>query len=433
MNSPDFLRSFDEIDLVAYHLHELSPEQELAVRNALQLNPALAAQAKAIAATLHMFERQEYPTMIGTEVLDNHWQRLRPSLTPHRTRSPFAAWGLPIALATAVTALLVVAFWFASWSSSSMQQAAAPQTASSAPSGPSPSPVPPAAHSPAAHTSTSDQRETQPTPQPFNRISIPSIEPAFESAPINTNLAFANLPNELIFPIAPLSTSAAPTPPPNPAPAATPPPAHRRHIQTDFSVGVFGNLIAARTKTDISQSPYFPYTTFTSQSASPSAGVVGSFHQQFGSWLGYRVASSYARNTFAYTNTIYPNTVTTPGATYTSTSLVNGSAYELTASYTVQGPSGKRVSTDAEVGAGALLFEPSPSPPTNPSGQLGRNRRRTVLGGVGFNFKLTPHLDLRAEYRVLVYKNPGFGLLPNTRYTASSEPTVGVTYHFGGK
>jgi predicted porin len=165
----------------------------------------------------------------------------------------------------------------------------------------------------------------------------------------------------------------------------------------------------------------------SSQSASPSAGIVGSFHQQFGPWLGYRVTSSYARNTFAYADTTF---ITGSPNAISSNSLVNGSTYELTFAYTVQGPSSKRISTDAEVGGGALLIEPSLSPGTAPS-MLERNHRRTALGGVGFNFKLNPHLDLRAEYRILVFNNPGFGYSPDTRVTASSRPTVGMTYHFG--
>jgi opacity protein-like surface antigen len=62
--------------------------------------------------------------------------------------------------------------------------------------------------------------------------------------------------------------------------------------------------------------------------------------------------------------------------------------------------------------------------------------RPTAVAGAGINYKLTPHLSLRAEYRGLYFKGPDFrymnGSIPVTsRYTLSSQPTLGLTYQFG--
>jgi hypothetical protein len=66
-----------------------------------------------------------------------------------------------------------------------------------------------------------------------------------------------------------------------------------------------------------------------------------------------------------------------------------------------------------------------------------------MIFGAGANFKLTDHLDLRAEYRGFFYKSPDFGLLditpgitatnqfPMTRlFTVTSSPAVSLVYHF---
>jgi hypothetical protein len=62
---------------------------------------------------------------------------------------------------------------------------------------------------------------------------------------------------------------------------------------------------------------------------------------------------------------------------------------------------------------------------------------------VGANFKLRPTLDLRAEYRGLLYKSRDFNLditpgltgtnqFPMTRlFTVTSPPEVSLVYHFG--
>ena len=64
-----------------------------------------------------------------------------------------------------------------------------------------------------------------------------------------------------------------------------------------------------------------------------------------------------------------------------------------------------------------------------------------MIFGVGMNYKLTSHLDLRAEYRGLFYKSPDFNLppygqgnFPITRlFTVTSQPAISVVYSFGRK
>ena len=47
--------AIDQDDLIAFHLHELSPQQERALHRVLRTNPALQAESVAIAATLQRF------------------------------------------------------------------------------------------------------------------------------------------------------------------------------------------------------------------------------------------------------------------------------------------------------------------------------------------------------------------------------------------
>jgi hypothetical protein len=56
------------------------------------------------------------------------------------------------------------------------------------------------------------------------------------------------------------------------------------------------------------------------------------------------------------------------------------------------------------------------------------------------NYKLTSHLDLRAEYRGLFYKSPDFTLPPydgfnfpmSRLFTVTNAPAISLVYRFGG-
>ena len=74
------MNSFDENDLIAYHLHELSPSKERAIRSALNRNTELAGQSEAIAATLRMFDKSEGIPVVDTTVLVRNWLSVRASL-----------------------------------------------------------------------------------------------------------------------------------------------------------------------------------------------------------------------------------------------------------------------------------------------------------------------------------------------------------------
>jgi outer membrane immunogenic protein len=63
-------------------------------------------------------------------------------------------------------------------------------------------------------------------------------------------------------------------------------------------------------------------------------------------------------------------------------------------------------------------------------------KQQTEVGGLfgaGFAYEISPSFDIRAEYRGLVTKVPTFGngtLFTTNRWWLTSEPTVGVAYHF---
>ena len=183
--------------------------------------------------------------------------------------------------------------------------------------------------------------------------------------------------------------------------------------------------------------------TQTTQGTAPSAGGLATFHQSFKPWLGYNANFGFTRFTEHYSNGIQfvPNSAS---GLQPSSSFVRGAVrtnmYEATVASIIEGPRTKRFRTFAQFGGGGLFFDPLSSK-TGTKQQT----RPAMLLGVGANFKLTEHLDLRAEYRGLFYKSPDFNLLdidpgnsstsqfPMTRlFTVTSTPAVSLVYRFGG-
>jgi opacity protein-like surface antigen len=219
---------------------------------------------------------------------------------------------------------------------------------------------------------------------------------------------------------------------------------HRKfEPSTDVSIGTEADLTATRM-------PTFTHVyslsgtgiTQVMQSAAPSAGVFGSFHQSFTPWLGYNVHFGFTRFTEHYSNaqeSILTPTTTVPASSSFIRGNLRTNMYDLTVSSAIEGPRTKRISTFTEVGGGGLFFTPL-STETGAS----RQTRPALVFGVGANFKLSPKLDLRAEYRGLFYKSPDFNLtditpgvtgtnqFPMTRlFTVTSTPEVSLVYHFG--
>jgi opacity protein-like surface antigen len=211
----------------------------------------------------------------------------------------------------------------------------------------------------------------------------------------------------------------------------------------DVSIGVEGDLTATRMPTFTT--PYAsPGTGFTqvTQSAAPSAGVFASFHQSFTPWLGYNIHFGYTRFTEHYSNAeeyLTTSTTTFPASSSFIRGNIRTNMYDLTVSSVIEGPRTKRFSTFTEVGGGGLFF----SPLSSDTGARQQTRPALVFGA-GANFKLAPKLDLRAEYRGLLYKSPDFNLtditpgitgtnqFPMTRlFTVTSTPEVSLVYHFG--
>ncbi|HEY1743478.1 MAG TPA: hypothetical protein VGG18_09960, partial [Granulicella sp.] len=176
---------------------------------------------------------------------------------------------------------------------------------------------------------------------------------------------------------------------------------------------------------------------------SPSAGVLGTFHQSLRPWLGYNVNMGYSRFSENYSQGSAYLPTTNQGGQVPPPPLQNNPSsnfsqgsigtnmYELTVAYAVQGPKTKRFSTFAQLGGGGLYFLPTQDP-----SPYAEQVRATMVFGVGMNYKLSEHFALRAEYRGLFYKNPDFknpdAPIPISKlFTVTNEPTLSVVYTFG--
>ncbi len=203
--------------------------------------------------------------------------------------------------------------------------------------------------------------------------------------------------------------------------------------EKDISLGTFSQLTATRS----ASRDYSQYL----QGTSPSAGVLGTFHQQFSPWLGYNVNFGYTRMTENYERdfgTAFAGSPIVAGNPIVTGSFSRGSigtnTYELSAAYVAKGPSsGKHLQTFVQGGGGVLMLLPTDKP-----FQGFNSYRATVVFGAGVDYRLSDHLGFRAEYRGLFYKNPDFAavisLVPvSKQFTVTNEPTVSLTYRFGAR
>ena len=204
--------------------------------------------------------------------------------------------------------------------------------------------------------------------------------------------------------------------------------------EMDLSIGAFSQLTVARTPT-ISGNPLgnsYVFVQEKTQTSSPSAGVLGTFHQSFKPWLGYNVNVGYTRLSENYVSAsgYISSSPATQSVGYSQGSI-GTSVYELSLGYVVEGPRNKRFRTFGQVGGGGLFFQPTEKLP-------GRYQiRPAALFGVGMEYAVTPHFGIRAEYRGLFYKGPDFaygpGPIPVVKlFTVTNEPTVSLVYRFGG-
>jgi hypothetical protein len=435
--------TLDQDDLIAFHLHELSSPQERALRRVLRTRPDLQAESIAIASTLRAFPKHEPALPLDAAALERHWQSLRQSLPLHVPPTPaprtfFSRWALPaLATSTLATAAILLSLHHLAPTPPSIVANNHPPTYALPPaSNPSfdgaatlpSSPYTPIHALPSAsthHTTFLNLSQQQPRSAFPSLSSIAPSTPSTarpsspsEATPANTPLASTDHPATTRYPKASASGLIAC------CSSGIQPQGHASHPHhdhtTDATFATFADLTSARSFTSTAVTT--PYT----QSANPSVGVLASFHQQFRPWLGYRITGTHSAPSFQYA-------YTPTGSNGTAQTVVPENVYEISATYVVQGPHRRRLSTSAEAGAGVLDFHP-----TNPNAALGVSNsiRSTAVLGISAELALTKQLFVHAGYRALLYKTPtayltsGLNIPLSGNLTFSSEPVVGLTYRF---
>ena len=413
------MNSFDENDLIAYQLHELSPLRERAIRRALKLNPELAAELEGIAAMLRAFSSPEALPLVDAEAMERSWERVRPSLAVLTPKTALWRWGWEVAVGSGLAAAAVAAVVL-------MHPQAGPAvTTASLDGGVSASPFPVG-----EDTAEAGVRRGYPAPQRYNNRPGP-----LTTAPVNMGTSDAVIFLPLAENDGQGSASIAPAPrlfeikqegPLPPLPAAPLP--QRQRVETSVSLGGFGQLTAPRLSDGSAG--------FVTQSLTPSAGVLGTFQQSFRPWLGYSVNMGYTRGSEHNTN----NAGVGSAGAAADYSIANN-VYELSLSYLAKTRLTKKLTGFADVGAGMMTFLPEHRgadainyvPAHYRSLVPSVNFRPLGVGGVGVDYHLNAKLALRAEYRAQVYKYADYGTGLPKLTTVTSEPTVSLVYNFGGK
>jgi opacity protein-like surface antigen len=201
---------------------------------------------------------------------------------------------------------------------------------------------------------------------------------------------------------------------------------------TDFSLGSLGQMTFARNPTTFTAYPSGIGFSQQSQSQSPSAGVLVTFHGAMRPYLGYNVNFGYSRFTQTdsegdgFTPTPGTNPPPSPGSF--NAGALDTHMYELTLAYAFYGPRFKRFRTFGQIGGGGLFFQP-----INASFAHQETRPGMVFG-IGGEYDVSRHFSVRAEYRGLFYKMPDFAIdngFPKQRlFTVTNTPAISLVYHF---
>lgn len=425
------MKPFNETDLVAYHLNELSPRRKRALEKALREDPALAAESEAYAKMLRSF-KGAIPLDVDEEIIDRNWDKLwsrlpRQPLRPLRVHRWFIPVLTGVGLAFAATTLFITQHRpVGSSSTVSVHQSIGAQRTQ------------PSAESPAdrqaaiANPSTEQDDDGQDIDHSaIPRRSSPVIRLRNTPPHIMASLPRNSVEPEPLVQFPPLARVPAPLPPlvdspasttqlsqPSKAPgleaASSKPPhdtIHREHPM-DITVAMGGMLIGTR---DASSNG----STY-SQGATHAVSAIASFHQQLRPTIGYRVSASYARPDFQYNSA-------------NGQSQINGRIYEVAGTYVIQGPHRGRMSTGVEGGAGLMAILP-----TVESNNTGKNLRAAAIVGVSADFEVSKHFAIQTSYRMQIFKGPDFQSIGNitpvvTSTLISNEPMVGITYRFSRK
>jgi opacity protein-like surface antigen len=201
---------------------------------------------------------------------------------------------------------------------------------------------------------------------------------------------------------------------------------------TDVSLGLLGQMTFARNPDTFAAYPEWTVANQKTQSQSPSAGALVTFHGVMKPYLGYNVNFSYTQ--FTQTDSEGSGYVPgqganpPPGGGSFSAGALDTHMNELTLAYAFYGPRAKRFRTFGQIGGGGLFFDPINASFAH------RQTRPAMVFGIGGEYDVSRHFSVRAEYRGLFYKMPDFGIdngFPKQRlFTVTNTPAISFVYRF---
>lgn len=115
-----------------------------------------------------------------------------------------------------------------------------------------------------------------------------------------------------------------------------------------------------------------------------------------------------------------------PVQTYGFSQTVHSRSSQIDFDYVLTLPTENRFKPFLEGGLGTIGYTPVGA---NPPGTVGERRTAVNYGG-GFNVGLSGHLDLRLEYRGVIFHIPDFGGIRITNWNHMAVPDAGLVWHF---
>lgn len=116
-----------------------------------------------------------------------------------------------------------------------------------------------------------------------------------------------------------------------------------------------------------------------------------------------------------------------PTQTYGFTGTVHSRSWQVDFDYVLTVPTESRFKPFLEGGIGLITYTPVGA--NNPSTAVSERRAAANYGG-GFNIGLRGSLDLRVEYRGVLFHVPDFGGIRISNWNHMAVPDVGLVWHF---